>query len=83
MIEVEGEAPGIYLSAFKGNGEIIVVAINENKVEQKIGLKGISGSVKKYVTAAGDQFDLKYVGEFERSDSVNLTSRSVTTFVIK
>lgn len=76
---------GCKISAFKNSdGRVVVVVINETPINHKLNLdlrNHSFGQVVWYETS--NDSDLKYMGKFMPSESIEIQARSINTFVLE
>lgn len=68
-------------TAFKGNGETVIVLINNEETSLDIKLFGLHGSMKTYLTDADHNCEQVYSGIYKRQ--MTLPARSITTVVLR
>jgi alpha-L-arabinofuranosidase len=79
-----GENPVLTTSSFKNkNGQLVIVVLNKHGEAQKLNIK-LDGDYnpKARIYETSEENDLKFLGEFDRKETLKIAKKSVTTIVI-
>lgn len=71
----------IVSTAFKGDGETVIVLINNEEADQDIRLYGLYGSMETYLTDSEHNCEEIYSGRYKRQ--MILPAKSITTVIFK